>query len=395
MKEPSNRKHFLVLASIILCNWQSRAIFAQEKPSERIVESKTTKTKKLVKGQSTGFSAIIGAEYGAMSAAPTQNQQNIGKKSGTILEVKALGGLLDEDFLYDGGLGWYYFKIRGKEKLVGTNNEVIDGDREIGNSGIFFEFSPSYRITDNVYSGIVTQLRMPALMNYLSEENPNSEEKTGDTQLGGLSLGAQLGMQFFNSELNSRLLFKVQTNIGLKNWTDVQYTAGLQFGLPIRQPDSLVIRKTTLVSKVKDVVEYKKKDFTITVSADVIKLALDNTINFYLDAQGRPTLTPESQAFLVDLGNSLQSSLNSWELLRIDAETKRHMQIIRDSLVSTGVPSGKIKVGRTLESVDDGGNISVDFTFSGVQNTKDLANSIRSAMLASKIPENCQRGVCE
>jgi len=195
--------------------------------------------------------------------------------------------------------------------------------------------------------------------------------------------------------LNSRLVFKVQKNLGLKNWSDIQYTGGLQFGLPIRQPDSLVIRKTTVVNKVKDVVEYKKKDFTITISADVIKLALDNTINFYLDAQGRPTLTPESQSFLVDLGNSLQSSLSSWELLRIDAETKKQMQIIRDSLVSTGVPAGKVQLGKLLEKLDDGGNISVDFTFTGVQSTKDLATAIRNAMLASKVPENCQKGVCE
>ncbi|MEY4066357.1 MAG: hypothetical protein RIR26_2565 [Pseudomonadota bacterium] len=389
----NNSLNAYVFAGFVLLS--SGRGLAQEKTSDRLVESKTTTSKKLVKGLSSGFSAIIGAEYGSMTATPTRDQDNIGIKTGSILEVELLGGLLDEKFLYDGGIGWYSYKVRGKERLIDANKKVIDGDREIGVSGLFFQFAPSYRLTDNAYIGLVTQLRMPALMDYLSEESLNTEEKTGTTQFGALALGAQFGIQFFNSELNSRLVFKVQKNLGLKNWSDIQYTGGLQFGLPLRQPDSLVIRKTTVVNKVKDVVEYKKRDFNITISSDVIKLALDNTLNFYIDTQGRPTLTPESQAFLVDLGNSLQSSLSSWDLLRIDSETKKHSQIIRDSLVSTGVPSAKVKVGRTLEKLEDGGNISVDFTFTGVKNTKDLASAIRNAMIASKVPENCKKGVCE
>jgi hypothetical protein len=156
-----------------------------------------------------------------------------------------------------------------------------------------------------------------------------------------------------------------------------------------------VIRKTTVVNKVKDIIEYRKKDFTITVTSNVIKLALDNIVSFYSDGSRRPTLTPESQSFLVDLGNSLQSAISSWETLRIDAETTAHITVVRESLISTGVPSNKVKPGRSIKAVDDGGNISVDFTFSGVSDPRVLAESIRNAMSSMQIPENCQKGACE
>ena len=357
---------------------------AQNKPSERIINTKTEKKKSIIKGASSGLSVILGGEYGIMKATPA-SPKNSSPKKGKVFELKALSGFLFKDFLIDTGLGWYSYKIRGQERL--TRNEVESiGDRELGVSGLLLEFSPSYRLTDNIFAGLVTQVRTPAQLDYFSEANSAGV---------GFSAGGQLGVQLFNSELNSRFIVKVLTNLGLKNWTDIQYLGGVQFGLPITQPDSLVIRKTTFVKKVKDVVEYRKKDFTITITTNVIKLALDNIINFYKDKSGPPTLTTESQSFLVDLGNSLQTVVSSWEALRIDAETQAHISVVRDSLVSTGVPPNKVKQGRSIKGIDDGGNISVDFTFSGVGDPRLLAESIRSAMSAMQIPENCQKGACE
>jgi hypothetical protein len=182
----------------------------------------------------------------------------------------------------------------------------------------------------------------------------------------------------------------------LKGWKDITYLGGVQFGLPFRQPDSLVIRKTTVVNKLRNEIEYRKKDFTITVTANVVKLALDNILTFYVDPSGRPTLTAEAQSFLVDLGNSLQNSNYLWEFLRIDAQSIGHITAVNDSLVSIGVPANKVRRGRSTQEVADGGNASVDFTFGGVKDAAQLAEKIRESMKAAKVPENCNKnGTCE
>jgi hypothetical protein len=352
---------------------------------EKILGAVTTQKKIRVKGETSGLSGIIGGEYGVLKATP-KDTATFEPKNGTALELKLLSGWLFSDFMVDSGLGFYYYKVRGKEYPL-VNGERIDGDRELAVSGLLFEFSPSYRLTDELFSGGVLQFRTPGYASYYSDADPSSLL---------FSVGGQLGFQFFDRELNSRITLKAITNLGLSGWSDIAYLGGVQFGLPFRQPDSLVIRKTTVVNKLRDVVEYRKKDFTITVSANVIKLALDNILTFYVDPSGRPTLTAEAQSFLVDLGASLSSNLSLFEVLRIDAQSPEHITTVHDSLISIGVVEAKIKKGKSLQAIADGGNASVDFTFSGVKDANTLAERIRAAMKSARIPENCNKnGTCE
>jgi hypothetical protein len=318
-----------------------------------------------------------------MNAKPRDTKLSSAKK-GTVLEIKGLAGFLYKDWLLDSGLGWYSYKLKGEEILI-ENGTPRNVDGELGVSGLFVEFSPSYRITDNLFAGLITQVRFPAQLDYYSEAK---------TSGAGFGLGVQTGYQIFNPDLNMKLLVKFASNLGLKNWSDYSIMTGIHLGLPIRQPDSLVIRKVTVVNKVKDVTEIRRRDFTITITANVMKLALDNIVNFINDT-GRPTLTPESQAFLIELGASLQSAITSWETLRIDAETPAHINAVRESLISTGVPPNKVRTGRGLKAVLDGGNISIDFTFTGVRDSGALSEAIRNSMKAAQIPENCQQGTCE
>ena len=365
----------------------SIAVAANKKPKdeERIIDANTSEKKKRVRGTQSGLSVILGGEYGISKAKPSMSA-DFDQKSGRSLELKALADFLFREWMIDTGVGWYFQNLRGPEHLVFKDNP-ISGDRDISLSGILLEFTPSYRLTNNLFVSAITQLRTPAAIDYFSESNPNNV---------GFAVGAQLGLQIFDSDLNSRFVLKALTHLGLKEWSDVNYLAGVQFGLPIRQPDALIISKTTTVNKIKDVVEYRKKDFTITITANVIKLALDNILTFYIDAESRPTLTAEAQSFLVDLGSSLQSSLELWEGLRIDAQTPAHIGPVHDSLISIGVPASKIRKGKATREIADGGNASVDFTFFGVKDSNSLAESIRNAMRSMKIPENCQRGgTCE
>lgn len=357
---------------------------SSERVSEKITDSKTTQKRVLVRGADSGLSVILGAEYGLMEAKP-EFTELLSTKKGTAFELKALSGFLWEDFLLDAGLGWYSYKIRGTEKYVSNSLELISGDREIGVSGLLLELNPSYRITDNFFSGPIFQVRSPTQLDYFSEAASSS---------AGVAYGAQVGYQFFNSDLNSRIIAKALRNHNLKNWSDLIFMAGVQFGLPIRQPDSLVIRKSTTITKVREVLEVQKKDFRITVKATAVKLALDNIVNFYVK-EGTPVLTPEAQSFLIDLSESLQSASSSWEGLRIDAQTQEHINVIKVSLLSSGLSEEKVKTGRTLNAIQDGSGVSVDFTFTGVRNPKDLGAAIRRAMNTMQIPENCQNGVCE
>jgi hypothetical protein len=375
----------VLLSSLIIPEGLAAPRRKKSSSSDKVLGASTSERKIRVKGESSGLSGIIGGEYGILKATP-KDTSTFGVKSGNTLELKLLSGWLFDDFMIDTGLGFYYYKVRGTEKPV-VDGQVIDGDRETTVSGLLLEFSPSYRLTDELFASFVTQVRTPGYADYYSDADPSAVL---------FSVGGQLGFQFFDRELNSRITLKTIATMGLKGWSDIAYLGGIQFGLPFRQPDSLVIRKTTVLNKLRDVVEYRKKDFTITISANVVKLALDNILTFYVDPSGRPTLTAEAQSFLVDLGASLSNNSSLFDILRIDAQSPEHIVSVHDSLISIGVPGAKVKKGRSLQEVADGGNASVDFTFSGVKDSNALAESIRKAMKSAKIPENCNKnGTCE
>jgi hypothetical protein len=331
------------------------------------------------KGKSLGFSLIFGGEYGFIGAK--SKTPSFKDKKGSIVEMKALAGFESGNLLFDTGVGWYNKRLRGEEILQADLAE----DNEVGVSGMTIEFNPSFKTDFGLYVGLSTQATAPALQRY---------ESTAPTASFGFSGGAQLGYEIETTDLNARFVAKYMTTLGLKGWQDQVILGGLQFGLPIKKPDTTQITKTTIIKSKKEIIDYRKKSFTITVTADVIKLALDNTVSFY-GSRKNPTLTPESQSFLVDLGGSLQQVISAWETLRIDAETQSHMNAVRRSLVSTGVPPNKVRLGKLLPQIEDGGNVSVDFTFTGVQDIAILQNAIRQAMNAMKIPENCRDGVCE
>lgn len=348
--------------------------FGQELPTS--TERRKVRTKK---GKSLGFSLIFGGEYGWIGAKSKEATSS--DKKGSIVEMKGLAGFEVGNVLLDAGLGWYNLSLRGEELLAGNIKE----SNEVGVSGLTVEFNPSYKTDFGLYLGLSSQFRTPALPSYLS---------TASVSSSGFAGGAQLGYELETADINARLYAKFMTTLGLKSWQDQIFLGGLQIGLPLKKPDTRLVTKTTIIKRKKEIIDYRKKSYTITVTADVIKLALDNTITFY-DSRGNPTLTPEAQAFLVDLGASLQEVISSWETLRIDAETQAHMTATLRSLASTGVPSNKLRLGKILPAIDDGGAVSVDFTFTGVQDIAALQDGIRRAMNSMKIPENCSNGVCE
>ncbi len=372
----TNYLHRLALSILLGLTGGIHSSLAEAQELPVTSESKRIRTRK---GKSLGFSLIFGGEYGLIQSK--SKQQAFVDKEGSVFEMKALAGFESGNFLFDTGVGWYNLRLRGEEQLQAGITE----DNEVGVSGITIEFNPSYKTDFGLYLGLSTQAKSPTLLSY---------ESTASTTSVGFSVGGQLGYEFETSDLNARVVAKYMTTLGLKGWQDQIILGGLQFGLPIKKPDTKQITKTTIIKSKKEIIDYRKKSFTITVTADVIKLALDNTVSFY-GSRKNPTLTPESQAFLVDLGASLQQVISSWETLRVDAETRQHMNATRRSLISTGVPPSKVRLGKLLPQIEAGGSVSVDFTFTGVQDIATLQDAIRSAMNAMRIPENCKDGVCE
>lgn len=360
---------------------------ASAQTTRRVVNSK-----KVSKLEEIGTSLIFSADVGLLRAVPRQSMQDFGVKQGLALEGKALGSILLYNFLVDSGFGWFFYNISGVEPKVIDGQRALDENQQpekyeasIKLSGGLFEFSPSYRLSSSFFTGPTLQLR------YSSDRNYDSQ---ASRRTVGVYLGAQVGYQLFDSDLNTRLVARYMQPMNYDNWTGQFAMVGVQLGLPFTQPDSLTVHESILKTKEKKTLEYKKQVFKFKVTRDLIKLALDNLVVFYPDPE-LPTLTPESQSFLIDLSQSLSSTENTWSALRIDTISKAHAQAVRDALVATGVTNTKVKLGQPVAGDMNSANPPVELAFKGVKNQAVLMDAVRQAMKAMSISETCGESFCQ
>ncbi|NBW81323.1 hypothetical protein EBR21_06170, partial [bacterium] len=141
------------------------------------------------------------------------------------------------------------------------------------------------------------------------------------------------------------------------------------------------------------IVEYKKQYYKFKITRDLVKLVLDNLVVFYPEP-GYPTITTESQSFLIDLSQSLADAEKNWGTLLIETVSRDHAKVIRDSLVSAGMPENKIKLGPVIQGDITSANPPVEFTFKGVKNQPQMMDAVRRAMQTLAIPETCADGTC-
>jgi len=369
-----------------------------EKPSDSNESMSTETTKKVIRTKNKswveeyGTSLILSADLGLLSGFPSTKLRDYGPKSGLAIEGKALGSMLLDKYIIDAGLGWYFYNVSGIEPVRNSAGDilVIGDDTAITDtvalkmSGTVIEIAPSYRIKPSVFSGPVIQLRYPSDLGY--------DSFVANKSLG-IIVGAQGGYQIFDEDLNTRFVGRVMTSLNDKNWLGLYFMVGAQIGLPFSQTEELTIKESTVKTKEKRIVEYKKQEFKFKVTRDIIKLVLDNLVVFY-DDPGYPTLLTESQSFLIDLAQSLSDSGKDWGLLRIDSVSKDHAQVIRDALVSAGIEEKKVKVGGVIAG-QKGTNPPVEFSFTGVRDQTKLMTAVRQAMKAISVPETCQDGVCK
>lgn len=375
------------------------AIAADSQPDSASSQSSTTKTtRKLTrtrpksKIEEYGTSLIFSADLGLLSALPSIKVKDYGPKFGLAVEGKALGSILLNEYIIDAGFGWFFYNISGSEPLRIESGDILVTDDDVAItdttgiklSGSVLEVAPSYRMKNNVFAGPVVQLRYPSDLSY---------DSTVARKKIGILVGGQGGYQIFDEDLNTRFVGRVMTTLNDTNWLGVYMMAGVQVGLPFTQPEILTIQETTTKTNEKRVVEYKKQEYKFKVTRDVVKLIVDNLVVFFSDP-GYPTLTTESQSFLIDLAQSLSTSEQEWGTLRIDTVSKDHGQVIRDALVSAGISDKKVRFGLILPGPKVS-NPPVEFSFTNVQNSLKLMDSVRNAMKAMEIPETCEGGVCK
>jgi hypothetical protein len=334
-----------------------------------------------------GVSLIFAADLGLLSAFPAQKLQNYGPKFGLALEGKALGSILLDKFIIDAGLGWWFYSLTGPEPVtidLGFGETTITDDVELKLSGTLLEVSPSYRIKSDVFAGPVIQLRYPADLGY--------DSLTARKKLG-LVLGAQGGYQIFDTDLNTRFVGRVMMPLNDIDWLGTYLMVGVQVGLPFVQPEVLTVKEITTKTEEKRVVQYQKQEFKFKLTRDLVKVILDGLVIFYPDP-GYPTLTTESQAFLIDFAKSLSESENQWGVMKIDTIGKDYANVVRDSLVSAGLAEKKVKVGKILQG-KRGSTPPIELSFLNVKDQEKLQAAVRSAMQAMQVPETCDAGDCK
>lgn len=372
---------------------------ADTQPNSTSSESSTTKTTRTMirtrpksKIEEFGASLIFSADLGLLSALPSIKVKDYGPKFGLAVEGKALGSILFNEYIVDAGFGWFFYNISGAEPLRNESGDILTTDDDLAItdktgiklSGSVLEVAPSYRLKKNIFAGPVFQLRYPSDLSY---DSTVARKKTG------ILVGGQGGYQIFDQDLNTRFVGRMMTTLNDTNWLGIYLMAGIQVGLPFTQPEILTIQEITTKTSEKRVVEYRKQVYKFKVTRDIVKLVLDNLVVFFPDP-GYPTLTTESQSFLIDLAQSLSTTEKEWGTLKIDTVSKDHGQVIRDALVSAGISDKKVGFGQVV-SGPKVSNPPVEFSFTNVKNSSKLIDSVRQAMKAIDIPETCEGGVCK
>lgn len=345
---------------------------------------KVIRTRERTKLEDLATSLIFAADLGFQTALPSTKLKDFGPKFGLAIEGKALGSVTLGKYILDGGVGWYFYNLSGKEPrrvngiiLTDDADVALTDDVGIKLSGTVFEFSPSYLINKDIFAGPVFQFRYPSDLGYdsLIERNKLA-----------FIFGAQGGYQILDEDLNTRFVGRIITPINDINWLSMAFMVGVQVGLPFIQPEIVTVKETTTKTTEKRVVEYRKQEYKVQVTKEVTKLLLDNLIVFY-DDPGYPTLTQEAQSFLISLSESLRSVESEWKLLRIETISKDHAQVIRDSLISAGLPENKVRIGKVIPG-QRVTNPAIEFAFYGVKDPDKLSDSVRSSMKAMQINES-------
>lgn len=402
----SRKNSICIIATALTCLWRpspalaqvdesadtAEAVEADTSPESKSSSSSSTKriyksTKEQSVWEELGVSLIFAADLGLLSAFPATKLKDYGPKFGLALEGKALGSILLDKYIIDAGLGWWFYSLTGAEPVkidLGFGESTIIDDVGLKLSGTLVEVSPSYRIKNEIFAGPIIQLRYPSDRGYESQV---------ERKKIGLVLGAQGGYQIFDSDLNTRFVGRMLMPTNDIDWLGAYFMVGIQVGLPFVQPDILTVQEITTKTQEKRVVEYKKQEFKFKLSRDLVKVILDGLVIFYPDP-GFPTLTTESQAFLIDFAKSLSESEGDWGVLKIETVNRNYASVVRDALVSAGISEKKVRIGKALQG-KAGTTPPIEFSFVNVKDQPKLQAAVRSAMQAMQIPENCDTEACE
>ena len=356
---------------------------------------------------STGFALFLGLDSGYMQSSPTDSQQET-QKSGYQIGGKFLGSVYPENWVFDFGLGWFFSKIKGQEYVNdgsgNITNELVDVT--ILTQAAFLEIAPRYRLSENWQLGLALDVVFGTDLTFSArQQNTNPVGLIGGTLMYGVP------------EKTADLRYGVQlvTDITLANRQIMWAMFSIQMGLPILKPDIISKRRDqdTTRLKIQTVDDVKIKKVIQTV--EVVKYVLETyDLPF---AQRKANLQVDSQSFLLELAQALQSVSQVWGGLVVDGhvvnsgdEKFNHRlsgaraYAVRSAFTAGGIPSEKVQhrgngARRPRDPADTTAsspkNDRTELTFSNVTDHRKLNDVISKLLARKRKPETCGQQGCK
>jgi hypothetical protein len=178
------------------------------------------------------FGGYIEAAGGQLFAVPNPDLENFKMKSGNTAEAKAFLDFTRKRYIFDAGVGFFFYKVAGTEPILDSAGEQLkekDGTGKTGNFGLSsygttIDVASSLRLRPNIFLGATFQLRRPSDLGYTSSVVRSQT---------GLLLGGQLGYELEGGDVIRRVVVRATRGMNSIDWTDFHVYAGLQFGIPM------------------------------------------------------------------------------------------------------------------------------------------------------------------
>lgn len=359
------------------------------------------------RNRNTGFALFFGLDGGYLQSKPA-NTVVESEKTGYQIGGKFLGSVYPQNWVFDFGTGWFYSRLGGQEYVRDDQGNTTNTLTKVTilTQAVYVEMAPRYRLTKNWQLGPVLDIVFGADLTF-------SAASTNTTPVGLLGLQLMYGVPEKTADL--RYGIQASTDLTIQNRQLLWLMVSVQMGLPILKPD-MITRKTDMdITRSRQRIVVDEKINLKVVVKEVVKFVLDrNDLPF---APKRADLQVESQSFLLELADVLQSVPDTWEELIVDGHVDNQgdssfnqrlsaarAYAVRTALVAGGLTTEKIShrghgTMRAKNPNDPQGNSPenqrIELTFGGVSDQRRLNEAISKLLARKRKPDTCSQQGCK
>ena len=362
----------------------------------------TKNSERLVKG-ATPLPIVLqlGIDAGLLNHKTTIPRE--GPFNGSFISGKIIASLLFENWIIESGLGWSYLALYGTTQ--GENPTDLELGHRVYTQSAFAEGSLRFRLTPEFHLGLIVQ-------DYFGTDLSLSQRK--DTVTNMLLGGGMIAFDLLNEAGIFRIGGQILAEIIDNHRQIVYYGATLQFGIPLKNYDTLLRRTDVLVKQERIQKVEIPKIINRSVIRDVTKFSLPLSSFKFVHSQG--TLLQEDQTTASELGETLKLQQQNFKQVTIEASVKAsgdpkrdlilseaRAQSIRNAIVSLGLlPINRVLAkglgGRSL--VDDAGQPTsnttlIDLSFTGLSNPEAVSSALNLFLRRRSTPETCRGDKCK